>query len=378
MSVEQITYTKEFEQRLPREVERKFMPIFPERLEKYRTSSQPIEQFYLSHPDESFCLRLREFIKDGELNYEATIKDTGTVGVNGLDRTEVTAPVSAELYNFYRSPGAPIVRKLRAEPRPGITIDYYDDGSVQVESENPSQWQAFVAEHGNIFAETTGDRAGNNEWRAHLNFRQANDGRETLSPQPELDPSNIVRDIQQQLMHERTVTVHIGGRSGSGKSTVVREVQARLNGLGMSSTVLSTDDYHRGTSWLTKHNGGEPWTHWDEPIVYDTKTMDADLKCLQNGQTIRKREIDWTTAEPHFTATIEPSEVIIIEGIYALSSDITSSQGLSYEMTTPLATCIGRRLLRDMRERPEFADPIKSLGYMMAEAEPAYRRQRTM
>ena len=46
-------------------------------------------------------------------------------------------------------------------------------------------------------------------------------------------------------------------------------------------------------------------------------------------------------------------------------------------MTTPLATCIGRRLLRDIAERPEFADPATSLGYMLSEAEPAYRAQVT-
>ena len=81
--------------------------------------------------------------------------------------------------------------------------------------------------------------------------------------------------------------------------------------------------------------------------------------------------------EPVYEGIIAPSNVVIIEGIYALSPDITKQDELRYEMTTPLATCIGRRLLRDMRERPEFADPVKSLGYMLREAEPAYRRQTT-
>lgn len=35
----------------------------------------------------------------------------------------------------------------------------------------------------------------------------------------------------------------------------------------------------------------------------------------------------------------------------------------------------GGRLLRDLRERPQFADPAASLGYMLSEAEPAYRDQ---
>jgi uridine kinase len=82
-------------------------------------------------------------------------------------------------------------------------------------------------------------------------------------------------------------------------------------------------------------------------------------------------------AEPVLTGTIEPTDVIIIEGIYAQAPEITKGSDLQYEMTTPLATCIGRRLLRDIAERPEFADPATSLGYMLSEAEPAYRAQVT-
>lgn len=375
MSVEQIVSTKELESIAAREVERKFLPLFPEQLEIYRASSQPIEQFYLSHPTEPFSLRLRESLVDGELRYEATLKDTGTIGARGIDRMEITAPVSPEIYALYRSPDTPIIRKLRAEARPGVTIDFYDDGSVQVESENELEWRLFVAEHGDMFVETTGDRASNNEWRAHVSFRCANGGREVFTPQTELDPDDIVRDIQYQLALNQLATVHIGGRSGSGKSTIVREVRAKLDALGISSTVLSTDDYHRGNSWLVEHNDGEPWVHWDEPVVYDTKAMAADLANLRAGQYIYQRQIDWTTVEPHFPGVIEPCDAIIIEGIYARSPDITSEGDLNYEMTTPLATCIGRRLLRDLRERPQFADPVKSLGYMLAEAEPAYRNQ---
>lgn len=375
MSVEQLIHTKEFESVLPVEVERKFLPVFPEQLEPYRAMSQPIEQFYLSHPCEPFSLRMREALVDGELRYEATLKDAGQIGPNGIERMEVTAPIAAELYSMYRTPDLPIIRKLRAEPRPGITIDFYEDGSVLVESENELEWQQFIGDFGDSFVEITGDRSSNNEWRAHLGFRRANQGREALAPADDLNPSDIVRDIQKQRTDGRPTTVHIAGRSGSGKSTIVREVRAQLDSLGISSAVMSTDDYHRGDTWLVGYNGGEPWTHWDEAIVYDTKAMAADLANLRSGQRIYRREIDWTTVEPHFPGVIEPADVIIIEGIYARSPDITSEDDLVYEMTTALATCIGRRLLRDLKERPEFADPVKSLGYMLSEAEPAYRSQ---
>ena len=167
----------------------------------------------------------------------------------------------------------------------------------------------------------------------------------------------------------------ITGLSGSGKSTIVREVQAALEQLGLSQEVVSTDDYHRGTSWLRNHNGGQDWTHWDAPVVYDIDTMASELEALKGGEQIYTREMDWAIAEPRIAGAITLPDVLLIEGIYANSPRITSPDDLVYEMTSPLATCIGRRLLRDMHERPEFADPAKSLLYMLTEAEPAYRAQ---
>lgn len=111
------------------------------------------------------------------------------------------------------------------------------------------------------------------------------------------------------------LTIHIGGRSGSGKSIIVREVRTQLDTCGLRSTVISTDDYHRGTSWLQEYNAGEPGPNWDDPIVYDTATMARDLELLRTGQPIYARSIDWTVAEPVLTGTIEPTDVIIIEGI---------------------------------------------------------------
>ncbi len=126
MTTETITHSAEFEQKTNREIERKFLPIFPEMMDEYRTEAWPLEQYYLSHPSEDFSLRMREEFKDGELNYTATLKDTGKLTVNGVDRMEVEVPVAAEIYNLYKTQDVPALRKLRAEPLPGITIDYYE------------------------------------------------------------------------------------------------------------------------------------------------------------------------------------------------------------------------------------------------------------
>lgn len=379
MTVEILGKDKEFEQIIHHETERKLLPVFPEDLAELRSDAMPLEQYYLSHLSEPFSLRFRETLRGGTLYYEVTLKDTGQLTSDGVRRLEVETAVPADLYQYYFDEHTtPILRKLRSEPLPGVIVDFYDDGSAQVEIEDPDSWATFTARYGDNFMDISGDRIGSNEWRAHLSFRRLHSGQEALVPQSELTSQAIVDDILLQRSHNQPIVVHIGGRSGSGKSTVVHEVRASLDTLGITSDVLSTDDYHRGTSWLTRYNGDQTWTHWDDPIVYDTKTMAHDLLTLTRGESIVRREIDWSIAEPRAVGTMTMPDVLLIEGIYANSPDISHEGDLVYEMTTPLATCIGRRLLRDLRERPEFADPEKSLLYMLTEAEPAYRAQPTV
>lgn len=376
--IETITEDSEFDKKPYRERERKYLPIFPDKLEKFRIDARPIEQFYLSHPMEDYNLRFREsLLSDDTLRYEATLKDRGKITHEGLDRFEVTTPVSPETYRFYKTNDTPVVRKLRSEANASVSIDFLDDGRVIAESEHPAAWTAFLDEHkfGNDFVEITGDRTADNEWSAHLNYRREHSGREAIVIQSGLSVEMMALEILNTSMKSNTVVVQIAGRSGSGKSTVVSELKSALDDYRLSSICLSTDDYHRGKKWLDNHSDEEEWTDWDAPIVYDTSTLVEDIKTLQDNHPVVQRTIDFSVCEPVFGNVIAPAAVIFVEGIYARNPEISQLTSLVYELPTPLATCIGRRLLRDMRERPKFADPETSLRYMLEKAEPAYRSQ---
>lgn len=373
---ELLTKNNEFEQILPMEREKKYLPIFPESLQELREQALPIEQFYLSHPSEPYSLRFRESMNiDGELRYQATLKDRGEITEKGLERLEVEVDITPELYQYYRTAEVPVLKKLRATSSKDVVIDFTEDGRVFCESEDPAAWEAFTETYGHDFMEVTGDRHADNEWNAHFKYRREHQGQEAFAPQTELDPRQIAHDILSAHTRQSPVVVRLFGRSGSGKSTIVREVQAELSSYGFASETISTDDYHRGATWLAKYNNGNEWTEWDHPIVYDTETMAANLHNLVAGKSIPRREIDFSIVEPVYKADITPVPVIIIEGIYARSADLSEFGALDYEIPTPLATCIGRRLIRDMRERPVFADPKVNLRYMLEQTEPMWRNQ---
>lgn len=375
--IETLVASGEFEQPSHREVEQKFLPIFPEQLSPYRESAYPIEQIYLSHPDEDFNLRLRETFIGGELRYTATIKDRGTLTEDGLDRLEVETTISPEAYAFYKSSGAPLLRKLRANPHKNIAIDFFEDGHIHVESENPLSWRAFSEHYGitGNFVDMTGDRMLDNEWRAHFAYRRDNHGKEALTPKPDLDVEAASQTILEHYYKSPFTLVEVSGRSGSGKSTRVKQIKERLEAIGVKCDIVSTDDYHRGASWLQQHNGGEPWTHWDDAIVYDTAALAQDIESLRNGQAVPRRWIDFSVAEPAYDGMREPAPILIVEGIYTKSPDLASLYQLRFDVPTGTATSIGRRLLRDIKERPQFADPEASLRYMLEEAEIAWRKQ---
>lgn len=373
--IEIIKNNIEFEQN-NKEIERKLLPILPERLVGLRHDALPIEQFYISHPSEDFSLRFRETLKEtGELDYRATLKDRGHITDAGLERLEVEVAISPELYRYYQDE-VPTIRKMRAISA-GAEIDFFEDGHIQIEIESQPAQDMFTQVYGDAFIDISSQDIASNEWRAHMHYRREHGGQEAFQPPAELNTDAIVSDILCHQVTHATTFVKICGRSGSGKSTIVRQVQEGLAHSGITSEVLSTDDYHRGTNWLHGYNNGNEWIDWDAAIVYDTATMAQELSRLEAGTPIQRRMIDWTVAEPMYAGNVQPAPVIIIEGIYAGHPDFDSLDALSYTMPTPVATCIGRRLLRDMRERPQFAQLETSLAYMLGHAEPAWRAQQT-
>jgi uridine kinase len=377
VTVETFIDNPEFEQKMFVETEQTYLPVFPEVIEaKYLEQARPIEQIYLSHPSEAFSLRLREDIdENGNLRYTAALKDRGSSTPDGLKRLEVEAVLTPELYAIYRTVENPVLRKLRATANNGVIIDFYENSAPHIESEDPIAWTAFSDATQTSFVNITGDMQARSEWKAHFEYRREHDGKEALVPLAELDVDAMVRDILISRRRDRPHFVQIAGRSGSGKSTIVRELREKLAEYNLTSDFISTDDYHRGDAWLRNHTGGKEWKNWDDPIVYDTTAMAKDLAMLADSRTIPRREVDFTIVESVMVGLLEPADVIIIEGIYASSAELAEYADSKYEMPTPLATSIGRRLLRDLRERPQFADPAKSLRYMLEFAEPMYRAQ---
>lgn len=375
------TATPEFEH-LPTETEQTFIALFPEHLNELRDNAGTIQQYYLSGNSEPCDLRLREIVAtDGSIRYEAGIKGNERLEPDGRVRDELVdgIEIDKEVFDYYTaSANLPVDRKLRARFNAHVVIDFHEDG-VRIETEDPIARNAFFDQMGGSehFMEVTGDRSAKSRWRAEKQYRTENGGRESFPAPAEFDTDAAIATILQSRMQlVQPLVVAIGGRSGSGKSTVIQTMRLKLAELGLTTDVISTDDYHRGKTWLEAHNNGEPWERWDDEIVYNLNALSEDLAAYKERLHIPRIHMDFVSQEPHVSGAIAPVDVLLVEGIYANSLEISQRTDIEFELPTTLATCVWRRMLRDAKERPQFADYTKSLHYILTQAEPAYRAQK--
>lgn len=379
MSIETLQ-SGEFDDNHEYETEKQFIAIDPVFFEHFKDSHEleAIEQIYLSHPDEPYSLRLRESTSTDGTTYSAALKDRGRVVPSGLRRMQIETPISAETYHYYKNAGIyPLLRKLRAHPAPGVSIDWCEgSGAPIIELEDLSahpRARIFYAECQPLMTDQTGKKETSSEALAHELSPH-----HTLTMPEEISAQEILARI---MAHRRQgtspIVVCISGRSGSGKSTIASDLRYQALPHFGEITRLSTDDYHRGKTWL-QTTYSAPWENWDAPEVYNTRLLTFDLWQLAQGNSIEARRFDFGLEEPVISGVVTPSELIIVEGIYADSPDLADSRTLHVSIPTPLATSVGRRLARDRQEarlNNSLSNSRDILRYQLEFAEPMHQQR---
>jgi len=150
--------------------------------------------------------------------------------------------------------------------------------------------------------------------------------------------------------------IGVAGGSGSGKSTVTREVLASI-GPEMVSVVMQ-DDYYLDQSHLSPEDRRK--TNYDHPHAFDWPLMVQHVRALRSGETIEMPVYDFAADNRSSkTITVKPAPVIVIEGLFALfDADLRKMMSLKIFVDSAPEVRFIRRLQRDMAERARSAESV--------------------
>lgn len=143
--------------------------------------------------------------------------------------------------------------------------------------------------------------------------------------------------------------IGIAGGTGSGKSTVVRQIVARL-GEGRVS-VVSQDAYYYDSSYLPLEERRKK--NFDHPSSIEFPLLAQHIRDLRAGKTIQQPTYSYITCSRLAeTIEIQPTEVVIVEGILILGNDeLRKEIDIKVYVDADDDDRLARVIQRDMAER---------------------------
>lgn len=159
---------------------------------------------------------------------------------------------------------------------------------------------------------------------------------------------HISDDDHPHMMAIPSFGIGIAGGTGAGKTTVAQEVTARVED---SAVVIPLDNYYRDLSHLDFEERRQ--VNYDHPDAFEWDRLRSDLGALLEGRSIEMPQYDFTEhARLDETVTVEPADVIVLEGILALyDEEISDMYDLKVYVETDADVRILRRIQRDVIER---------------------------
>lgn len=114
----------------------------------------------------------------------------------------------------------------------------------------------------------------------------------------------------------KPLIIGIAGGTGSGKSTVARKVAEALP--DASVAFLEMDAYYHDLRHLTLSQLHH--VNWDHPDAFDVELLTVHLHALSRGEAVEMPVYEFAThSRSDRTRRIEPSDVVVIDGILLLA-----------------------------------------------------------
>lgn len=165
------------------------------------------------------------------------------------------------------------------------------------------------------------------------------------------------------------LVIGIAGGTGSGKTTLMRNIMSQFEGM---VTVLSHDNYYKRHDELTFEE--RSCLNYDEPDAMETSLMVEHLAMLRNGQAIDCPVYDFTRHNrSDKTIHLEPKPVIIVEGILIFeNASLRDLMDIRLFVDTDADIRLCRRIKRDVSKRGRTLESV--LAQYQATVKPMHEK----
>lgn len=168
----------------------------------------------------------------------------------------------------------------------------------------------------------------------------------------------------------KPILIGICGGTGSGKSTVAREIYQSLSETEIA--IIQQDAYYEDQTHLAIDERCK--TDYDHPFAFDTDLLIEHIRQLTEGHTIQRPIYDFSIHNrSDETITITPRNIIILEGIMILEDQrLRDLMDIKIFVDTDADLRIIRRIVRDINERGRTLDSV--IDQYIATVKPAHEQ----
>ena len=153
------------------------------------------------------------------------------------------------------------------------------------------------------------------------------------------------------------LVIGIAGGTGSGKTTVVNEITKILNAKDV--VVIPQDSYYKDNSHLPLEVRLE--LNYDHPESIDFDLLIDHISALRAGRSVEQPVYSYLTCSRSKTETvsIDPPEVIIVEGILIFTSkELRDCMDVKVFVDADADDRLGRVIFRDNLERGRTVEKV--------------------
>lgn len=168
----------------------------------------------------------------------------------------------------------------------------------------------------------------------------------------------------------RPILIGITGGTGSGKTTVAKEIYESLPEKNIC--IIEQDSYYKDQKHLSFEDRTK--TNYDHPLAFDTELLIQHLKTLLDGKSVNKPIYDFSNhIRKEDTIKVESKDIIMLEGIMILEDKrLRDLMDIKIFVDTDADVRVIRRIVRDISDRGRTLESV--INQYLGTVKPAHQQ----